>query len=64
MINMLFGLELWIYALGIYMLRSKAFVTPNPWKILWIKYNLDAMMNSVYEREEENAYMKKVEPSK
>ena len=46
------------------MLRSAAFVTPNPWKLLWIKYNMAAMMNSVYELEEENAYKNIVEPTK
>mmetsp|Transcript_13436 Transcript_13436/g.25313 ORF Transcript_13436/g.25313 Transcript_13436/m.25313 type:complete len:371 (+) Transcript_13436:1665-2777(+) len=51
-LNMMFGLEIWLYTLGIYMFRASVMIVPNPWKSLWRKYNIDAIYNSVYENEE------------
>jgi len=61
-LNMMFGLEVWLYVLAIYMMRCTAMIAPNPWKVLWKKYNMDSMMNSVYELEENNAFEKRKEP--
>jgi hypothetical protein len=55
-LNMMFGLEIWLYILGMYMFRASVMITPNPWKTLWKKYNLDSMLNSVYELEENTAH--------
>lgn len=58
-LNMMFGLEIWLYTLGIYMFRASVMVVPNPWKSLWRKYNIDAMLSSVYEVEENLAHSKR-----
>eukprot|EP00360_Condylostoma_magnum_P000558 CAMPEP_0168315044 /NCGR_PEP_ID=MMETSP0210-20121227/9980_1 /TAXON_ID=40633 /ORGANISM="Condylostoma magnum, Strain COL2" /LENGTH=41 /DNA_ID= /DNA_START= /DNA_END= /DNA_ORIENTATION= len=31
-------------------------MAPNPWKTLWMKYNMDACLHSLYELEEDRAY--------
>ena len=51
-LNMMFGLEVWLYTLGLYFLRATVMITPNPWKQMWEKYNMDSMMASMYEVEE------------
>jgi len=51
-LNMMFGLEVWLYTLGLYFLRATVMITPNPWKQMWEKYNMDSMMASMYEIEE------------
>jgi len=51
-LNMMFGLEVWLYTLGLYLLRATVMITPNPWKQMWEKYNMDSMMGSMYEIEE------------
>jgi hypothetical protein len=56
MLNMMFGLEVWLYTLGLYFLRATVMITPNPWKQMWSKYNIDSMINSVYEVMEDDAY--------
>lgn len=56
MLNMMFGIEVWLYALGIYLVRTTMMIAPNPWKTLWMKYNMDACLQSLYELEEDRAY--------
>jgi len=58
-LDMMFGLELWVYTLSMYILRCSMIVIPNPWKMLWIKYNMEQICNSVYEIEENLASERK-----
>lgn len=49
LVNMQYGFELWIYCFYYYFLKSTGMVVPNPWKELWKTYNMDSLMNSIYE---------------
>ena len=60
--NMMFGMEMWIYCLGMYFARCTVLVTPNPWKLLWIKYDMDSMLSNLYELEETQAEEKRKSP--
>lgn len=60
--NMMFGMEMWIYTLGMYFARCTVLVTPNPWKLLWIKYDMDSMLGNLYELEETNAEAQRKSP--
>ena len=51
-LNMHYGFELWIYCFYYYFVQSTGMVVPNPWKSLWKAYNIDSMLDSVYESEE------------
>jgi hypothetical protein len=61
-LNMMFGLEIWLYGLGLYFMRCTAMSVPDPWKVLWMKYNMDSMLNSVYELEENIARQRRELP--
>ena len=61
-LNMMFGMEIWIYVLGMYFARCTVLITPNPWKFLWIKYDMDSMLSNLYELEESRAEEKRKEP--
>jgi len=60
--NMMFGMEVWIYTLGMYFARCTVLITPNPWKLLWIKYDMDSMLSNLYELEETRAEEKRKSP--
>lgn len=61
-VNMMFGLEVWIYVIGMYFARCTVLITPNPWKLLYIKYDLESMQNNLYELEEAHAEEQRKEP--
>lgn len=60
--DMLFGMEVWVYTIAIYVMRCSVMIAPNPWKTLWENYNMDSMLGSVYEVEENLAFSRKKEP--
>ena len=42
-------MEIYLYTAFDYVIRNNIMSLPNPWKTLWIKYNLDSMLNNLYE---------------
>ena len=50
--NMHYGYELWIYTFFYYWMKSTAMVVPNPWKGMYEDYNMDSLVESIYESEE------------
>ncbi|CAG9325886.1 unnamed protein product [Blepharisma stoltei] len=59
--NMMFGLEIWLYTLAIYFMRGTAMIVPNPWKHIWMEYNMNQMISATWENEENGAFEKKKE---
>jgi hypothetical protein len=51
-LDMHYGFEIWVYCFFYYFMQSTGMVFPAPWKSLWQDYNLDALLDSVYEVEE------------
>ncbi|OMJ69054.1 hypothetical protein SteCoe_33323 [Stentor coeruleus] len=51
-LNMHYGFEMWVYCFFYYFMQSTAMVFPAPWKQLWKSYNLDSILESVFENEE------------
>ena len=61
-LNLGYGFELWIYCFFYYFMKTTGMIIPNPWKELWQSYNLDQMLESVYEVEE-NLALERRKPS-
>ena len=51
-LNMVMGAEIYLYMAFYYILRNNVMSIPNPWKILWMKYNMNSVFTNLYEDNE------------